>query len=112
MRKQLDSLGLPFIKVNAVYGKDLPIREKYVCLERPAPKDREWLYPLNDSEIGCFLSHKNRWLMLVDSHESWALILEDDAILSKSLPGFLRCLDQLPQHVRLIQIESKEKQKI
>lgn len=77
MRKQLNSLGIPFIRVPGVYGKLLSTEEKDACLIKPAPKDREWLYPLNENEIGCFLSHKKCWEMLLESPEAWALILED-----------------------------------
>ena len=75
---KLEELGLPYERIHAIYGKDLPQEEKnkvvrktlYTVLMRRAPLD---------GEIGCYLSHLKAWQTFLKSNHSYALILEDDA---------------------------------
>ena len=60
--------------------------------------------PMMAGEIGCFLSHKECWKRLVDSEEKWALILEDDIILSDRAPIYMNSEAWIPENVHLIQL--------
>ena len=74
----LDKLNIPFERISAIYGKDLPKTEKDKLVNRTIFKlmmQREVL----DGEIGCYLSHLKTWKKFLNSKASYALIFEDDA---------------------------------
>jgi glycosyl transferase family 25 len=72
----LKALGLPFRRLSAVLGKDVPAWESLVDAKlygarnrRPMPKP---------SEVGCYLSHLKAMEEFLQTEEPWCLILEDD----------------------------------
>ncbi len=78
IRSQLGAQGLTFERVPAIDGGP----------------DTDIGYPpdhprLQKTEYACYLSHVACWQRLVDSGEDYALILEDDAMLSASLHDLL-----------------------
>ena len=95
---RLEKLELPYERIHAIYGKDLPQEEKdkvvrktlYTVLMRRAPLD---------GEIGCYLSHLKAWQTFLKSNHSYALILEDDAKFNP---------DELRDMVNLL-IQNKDK---
>ena len=95
---KLEELELPYERIHAIYGKDLPQEEKnkvvrktlYTVLMRRAPLD---------GEIGCYLSHLKAWQTFLKSNHSYALILEDDAKFNP---------DELRDMVNLL-IQNKDK---
>lgn len=54
----------------------------------------DWQRPLKKSEVACYFSHKILWQTIVKNNQS-ALILEDDALLSKHTSQLLKELDNI-----------------
>lgn len=61
---------------------------------------------LSNSEIGCYLSHIYCWKRLVSSSEEFAVIMEDDAVLSRRIVPFVLNGEWIPPKVDLIQLFS------
>ena len=78
MQTQLSELGLPFERIDAVDGFDGSE------IGYPAQHKR-----LSKGEFACYLSHVKTWKRFLDSGEPRCLILEDDVVLSRSLPQIL-----------------------
>ena len=99
MQRRLSSLGLEYERVSAVDGSKLSEEEKK-CVVSP-----NWRYPytLTPGEVGCFLSHKKCWRKLVDSKESWALVLEDDSVFHSKANEYFQSTEWIPEGVQLIQ---------
>jgi glycosyl transferase, family 25 len=88
MDAQCSRLGLHFERISAVNGRDLSTDEKAAVYDRKtnlSKYDKE----LNEGEIGCYMSHIRCWERIVAEKLDYALILEDDAILSQDLVGFI-----------------------
>lgn len=91
-KAQLDSLGVPFERVNAADGKSLS-EEEVRCFDRDKAKKR-YHYDLTWGEIGCYLSHIRCWQRIVQEKLDYAVILEDD---QKLHPDFSKALDAIPK---------------
>lgn len=101
MEEQFDSLGLQAERIEAVTPDDISQSDLETYCDS---RNRQWMPP---KALSCNLSHERAWQrMLEDGHGS-ALILEDDAILSRSLPEFLAALDGATAPYSLIRIETK-----
>lgn len=87
---QLDNLGMAYTFFKGVYGKGLSAAE----LEQHYNQNKAQLAwrELTLGEIGCALSHIGIWRDMVENGVSHALILEDDAQLSKDVPRVLEKL--------------------
>lgn len=94
MQKQLDALSIPFERISAVRGSLLSAEEKARVYNLRVNQDK-YDKVLNDGEIGCYLSHVRCWERIVKDELDFALILEDDAILTQELKGFLEVLPSL-----------------
>jgi glycosyl transferase family 25 len=88
----LQALGLPFRRLSAVLGKDVPAWESLVDAKlygarnrRPMPKP---------SEIGCYLSHLKAMEVFLQTEEPWCLILEDDVEVRAECVEVLAALSQ------------------
>lgn len=99
MLKRLSTLGLEFERVAAVDGS------KLTDAERSRVLSPNWRYPysLTPGEVGCFLSHKKCWQRLIDSGESWALVLEDDSVFHPKAIEYFDTTDWIPSGVQLVQ---------
>lgn len=49
---------------------------------------RDWQRPLRKTEVACYYSHRFAWKKVIETGKP-ALILEDDALLSRRVPGLL-----------------------
>ena len=82
MDSQLQSLGISYTRISAVYGE---------ALKEPIPEFDESGYRIrtgkhsNSGEIGCYLSHICALKAFLETDYSHALILEDDAKLPNNL---------------------------
>lgn len=82
MQRQLDALGLPYERVDAVDGS---------LLSRPVSGFDERGYNLlhgrkfHPGEVGCYLSHMKALRKFMDSGADYGLILEDDCLLPADL---------------------------
>lgn len=96
LEAQAQALGLALERVRAVEVGDIPA-------ERTKALARTWERDLSGGEIGCFLSHVGQWERIVREDRP-ALILEDDAVLSRRLPGALAAIEGL-EGVDLLNLE-------
>lgn len=84
---QLNTLDLPFVRIQAIVGKDLTQTEQLLF-----DKERfiiEYKKPVTLGEIGCAMSHRLIWQYMLDNDIEYALILEDDIDISPELVDFL-----------------------
>jgi glycosyl transferase family 25 len=86
--QQLHALAMPFERVPAVDGLDVPADLAsyfaHIAL-RKAPI-------IDHRAIGCYASHLKTYRRIMDGQASSALVLEDDAILPSNLPALLQSL--------------------
>lgn len=82
MERQGEALGLTLERVRAVEAAD-------IAPDELARLSASWERDLSGGEVGCFLSHRGEWERVVREGRP-ALILEDDAVLSRRLPEALR----------------------
>ena len=91
MRGQLDRLGIPFERFPAVYGRELSPEARAKGFSRVrsfiASKKR-----LSDAEIGVAMSHVGCCRRMVEANDRYALVLEDDVVLSD---GFAETLPRV-----------------
>lgn len=88
MRGQLDRLGIAFERFPAVWGKGLSEAER----KRGFSRTRSFIAAgkrLSDAEIGVAMSHTGCCRRMVESEVPYALILEDDVVLSDGFRGAL-----------------------
>ncbi|GGI77447.1 glycosyl transferase [Shewanella hanedai] len=88
MTKQCDLLGLSPQRVSAVRGSLLSEKEKsdvYQLSSNLSKYDKI----LNDGEIGCYMSHIRCWELIVEQQLDFALVLEDDAILTEDMAKYV-----------------------
>ena len=78
MAQQLAAQGLAYERVEAVVGRELDAEQKrdsfspfwYGLLQGRA---------VTNAELGCSLSHRKVWQMMIDRAQNWVVIFEDDA---------------------------------
>ena len=81
-QNQLSKLGLEFEFLDATSIHDLneaTYKKHY----------QDWQRPLKTTEVACYYSHRQAWDRVIQSNKP-ALILEDDALLSKCVPTLLK----------------------
>ncbi len=84
---QLDALKIPFQRIRAIDGRNLTA--EHITLFNKAEFHRKHgMEPLN-GEIGCYLSHLLAIQTFVASNADFALILEDDILITDRLPAAL-----------------------
>tara|TARA_B110001469_G_scaffold126247_2_gene143426 strand:- start:4853 stop:5605 length:753 start_codon:yes stop_codon:yes gene_type:complete len=103
MRQEIEALGVPYTRIEAVYGPDLPepiqgFDEKRFNLLTGKHK--------NSREIGCYLSHINAFKAFLASSASHALILEDDVHLPRELTTLLDRAIEHQAHWDLLRLSS------
>ena len=90
MEKQFKELNIPITRKPAIYGKELP--DDFL---NKAKKQFNIFthYPnLNDGEIGLTKTYFDLWKIIAKQKEDYAIVLEDDALLTKK---FFIDLDKL-----------------
>lgn len=104
---RLKELSIYFDRVEAFDGSVLTNLE-YESLTYPYnhPCRVRFTRELTKGEVGCFLSHKKCWQLLVESNEKYAAILEDDLYISDEAKQFLSNIDWLPKEIGLIRLSS------
>jgi glycosyl transferase family 25 len=80
-KDQLSELGLEYKILNAVSIDDIS-NETYT------KHYYDWQRPLRNTEVACYFSHRSAWQKIINNNMP-ALILEDDALLSKCVPELL-----------------------
>lgn len=89
---QLQRLGLPFERLPAVDARAFT-PEQAAHLDTPAFCERHGMTPL-PGELGCYLSHVEVMRRHLASSAEFALVLEDDVLLTDRLPAALQGLMQ------------------
>jgi len=77
-RTMLEQLPLSAEILPAVDGSALS-KEEIEAVVRPARHQPIYPFEVDTGNIGCFLSHRNAWNLIVERNLDAALILEDDA---------------------------------
>ena len=90
IRANLETLGLPFERLPAVVGKEVPDWEKLVDL--PAYAWRNRLDAPRAGEVGCYLSHLKAMETFLRTDAPWCVILEDDVEVLPACAEILRSL--------------------
>ena len=94
MTQQLEKLGIEFEFLDAFYGADYYNDEKYFAREPSKRYEKRLMTP---GEIGCALSHQAIYRKMLDENIRYALIFEDDAVIS---PDILKVLPELEKHIK------------
>lgn len=89
--QQLAPTGLAWTRISAVYGRDLPEPERQRLLDSAAYRRKHGMEPAL-GELGCYLSHVAVMRALLDSPHRFALVLEDDVLLTPALVPVLQGL--------------------
>lgn len=89
-------------RINAVDGRLLTDKWRYLS---------RWMHLTHEPNkfnimpaIGCFLSHRKAWQYVVDEHLPYALVLEDDAILTNRTAEFLEAYEANPPPIDWIKL--------
>jgi len=91
MSAQLEKLSIDFERFDAFDGSSLRL-----------PPDAT----LTAAETACLRSHRACWQKLLDSNEDFAVILEDDVVISPRLAGFLAAPERWPGDADVIRLET------
>ena len=94
IRQRLAEHGLDVSFIDAVRGATLSEGEKSIF----STSGRQYWtdHILQDGAIGCSLSHFKAWQALLDSEQSCALVLEDDAVpVSEAIAPCIAMADRL-----------------
>jgi glycosyl transferase family 25 len=75
--QQLQALGIQPQRFRGVYGKDLSPAEVEACYDKAA-NQQYFRRSLSPGEIGCYLSHRGVWQLMVEQNLDVAIVLEDD----------------------------------
>lgn len=102
-QQQMKRLGLDFEIIRAVSTSHVHERAHYHLA-------LGWERPLRKTEIACYLSHHKAWQAVLKRNKP-ALILEDDAMLSRHVPVLLRELEQ-HSDCDLVTLEVRGRKKI
>ena len=103
MEAQLAKLGLEAEFVEAVDGLELSkatIKANYAAQAGKSVTSIK----MSSTEIACAWSHRNAYKRLIDSEEKYALVLEDDAILSPEIVQFLEYVPKIASDWELIHL--------
>ncbi len=100
--KQLSSLKLDYQIINAVSIKDI----NHNTYQK---HHYDWQRPLKNTEVACYYSHRLAWHKIIKNNQP-ALILEDDALLSKCVPKLLSCLSD-KKDMDLVNLENRGRNK-
>ena len=98
---QLGQMGFDFIRVDAFTPDNLPkVKSSYW---------NKWRRPLRPSERARLLSHGMAWDWVVENGP--ALIIEDDAVLARSVPDILQNLEQIDE-IEFLSLEVRGRRKL
>lgn len=98
---ELRSLGLEAERIRAVPKDEVPED----LIERQKHDDP--LHSLTPTEIACVLSHLKTWRRMLELDLPYALVLEDDAYLSKRLPQFLAEVPGVLHKTDIVRMETR-----
>lgn len=94
-------LGYKFLDAVSVDNIDDTIYHKHY---------NDWQRPMKKTEMACYFSHRNAWLEVIESQQP-ALILEDDALLSKNINQLLNDIENITDNMDMINLEIRNRKK-
>ena len=101
MERQLSELGLRAHRIEACTPENLSPRAlELYC----TPSRARFVSP---RELACTLSHRMAWQTIIATNLASALILEDDALLSRRLPAHLPALLALARNWDVVRVEAR-----
>ncbi|WP_281406230.1 glycosyltransferase family 25 protein [Aquamicrobium sp. LC103] len=100
MEEALGAAGITFERVSAVDARQWPREDMDVWIGANCPR-----YPMG-GELGCYLSHRRCWEFIAEGEDEFALVLEDDVVLSALAGAVLRDPRLLIPGADLIRLES------
>lgn len=109
IEERLSSLNISVKRLSAVDGRQKSDSE-IASILYPMEYEYRYLFPrlLSKAEVGCFLSHRKCWQKLVESDEDWALVMEDDLIISDRAQFYMKDLSWLPSDIKICQLSTHE----
>ena len=108
--QQLQTARLPFTRLPAVDGRQLP-PSAVQRLYDVSTNARCYHSDLSPGELGCYASHLSAWRQLLESGEDMALVLEDDVEVSPRLGQVLQALAALPPRWDMIKLAGRPREK-
>jgi glycosyl transferase family 25 len=90
LARSLEALALPFERVSAVLGKQVPDWEKLVDAGLYSARNR--LPMPRPGEVGCYLSHLKAMETFLQTDAPWCVILEDDVEVKPECVAVLAAL--------------------
>ena len=102
--QQLQRVGLPFVRLPAVDAQALTA-EQQAALDVPAYRRKHGMEPLA-GELGCYLSHVEAMRQMLASDAAYALVLEDDVLISDRLPAALAGLMAQPKRWDMVKLSA------
>jgi glycosyl transferase family 25 len=102
-KKQMSKLDLDceFLEATSIHD---------ISDETYAKHFHDWQRPLRNTEVACYFSHRSLWQKIIDSNMP-ALILEDDALLSKHTHEILNSINELSD-TDFVQLEARRRKKL
>jgi glycosyl transferase, family 25 len=93
-KAQLEKQGIAFERIPAVWGANLS--DSFVAQVYSKQRTGSYYKTLNRGEIGCYLSHVQAWQRIVDLDLDFAVVLEDDFIMTGvEFTGVIAALTQI-----------------
>ena len=102
--QQLQRVGLPFVRITAVDARAFT-PEQQAALDVPNYRRKHGMEPLA-GELGCYLSHVEAMRRLLASDAAYALVLEDDVIVTDRLPAALAGLIAQPTRWDMVKLSA------
>ena len=100
-QSRADELGIAASRVEACNGRQ--VAEADLRMYRSRVRTESWM---TAGEIGCFLSHRKAWKMVVEAKKHWAFIAEDDLYLADDCIPFFAGEDWIPSDADLIKADT------
>ncbi len=94
MAQQLEKLGIEFEFLDAFWGADYYDDEKFFSKQLSKHYEKRLLSP---GEVGCALSHLAIYKKIIEENIPYALIFEDDAVIS---PDILKVLPEIEKNIK------------
>jgi glycosyl transferase family 25 len=103
MASQFKGYDIPFEFITGIDGSKLTKNELDACYD--GKKAGRYENELNVGEIGCSLSHRLAYQIIISKQIDRSIILEDDAILTDEFFVLIECFDSLPLNGYIVKLE-------
>ncbi len=97
MHEQLTRLNIPYTRISAVKGIELS-KDEIKQVYSSTDNKKYFRADLTLGEIGCYISHKHVWSKIVAENIEYAVILEDDMILTQQFANIFKHNDIFKQY--------------